>query len=65
MTKRKLRIIRKQSSMIGVCELCKVQFKADPPYPYANTAHFEVHNCEPTDGSQNELHIVLDATDDN
>ena len=47
--------------MIGVCERCNSQFKADSKRLVKSA--FDAHKCKPTDSSQNALRIVREATD--
>jgi hypothetical protein len=62
MPKRKLRIVKKGPPMIGVCERCSSQFKADSER--AVKSAFDGHKCKPTDSTQNALRIVREATED-
>jgi hypothetical protein len=61
MPKRKLRIVKEGPPMIGVCERCNSQFKADSEQ--AVKSAFDAHKCKPTDSSQNALRIVREATE--
>jgi len=61
MPKRKLRIVKPFPMMIGVCERCNSQFKADSRE--AIETAFKDHICEPMDSSQNALRIVREATE--
>ncbi len=47
--------------MIGICERCNSQFKADSRE--AIETAFKDHICEPIDSSQNALRIVREATE--
>ncbi len=63
MPKRKLRIVKQAAPLIGVCEHCNLQFKAESEQEVK--AAFDAHKCKMTDSSQNALRIVREATDDN
>jgi hypothetical protein len=62
MPKRKLRIVKQTAPMIGVCERCNSQFKAESEQEVK--AAFDTHKCKLTDSSQNALRIVREATED-
>jgi hypothetical protein len=62
MPKRKLRIVRPNPPMIGICERCNFQFKAETER--AIYAAFDAHKCKLIDTSQNALRIVREATED-
>jgi len=62
MLKRQLRIVKTSPPMIGVCERCNSQFKADSEQGIE--AAFKGHKCRPVDSSQNALRIVREATED-
>jgi len=47
--------------MLGVCELCNAQFKANSEQ--AIESAFDAHKCKPMDSSQNALRIVREATE--
>jgi hypothetical protein len=59
MTKRELRIVQ-ESPMLGICEYCNAQFRADDG---DIQQQFESHKCRPQDFAQNARHIVREATD--
>jgi hypothetical protein len=62
MPKRKLRIVKQEPlPMIGVCERCNSQFKADSRQ--AVQSAFDAHKCKLLDSSQNALRIVREATE--
>jgi hypothetical protein len=62
MPNRKLRIVKQTAPMIGVCERCNSQFKAE--FEREIKVAFNAHKCKLTDSSQNALRIVREATDD-
>jgi len=59
---RKLRIVRPNPPITGVCERCNSQFKAETEQ--AIEASFDAHKCKLSDTSQNALRIVREATED-
>jgi hypothetical protein len=61
MPRRKLRIVKDGPPMIGICERCNAQFKADSKQ--AVKSAFDAHKCKPKDSSQNALRIVREATE--
>jgi hypothetical protein len=66
MTKRKLRIVKKTPSMMGVCERCSSEFASSLSAKDAEAeikAAFDAHKCVPLDSSQNALRVVREATE--
>ena len=64
MQKRQLRIVKRTSPAIGVCERCNAQFKSGLPSPSADIqAQFDAHKCKLADSSQNALRIVRESTE--
>jgi ribosomal protein L37AE/L43A len=64
MQKRQLRIIKRTSPTIGVCERCNAQFKSSHTSPSTDIqAQFDAHKCKPMNTSQNSLRIVREATE--
>jgi hypothetical protein len=61
MEKRKLRIVKRTPSLLGVCERCNSQFSGAEN---EIKAAFDAHKCKPIDGSQNALRVVREATED-
>jgi len=61
MPKRKLRIVKQTSPMIGVCERCNSQFKGESEQKVKT--EFDAHKCKLIDSSQNALRIVRESTD--
>jgi hypothetical protein len=67
MPKRKLRVVKKTPSMLGVCERCSSEFGSLRSGQAAETevrAAFDAHKCVPLDSSQNALRIVREVTED-
>ncbi|HZL66625.1 MAG TPA: hypothetical protein VFC29_04765 [Candidatus Limnocylindrales bacterium] len=58
---------RARPSLLGICEYCNVQFSSGlMPIEAAKDdiqERFNVHKCKLTDGSQNALRIVREATE--
>lgn len=66
MHKRRLRIVKKTPSVLGVCERCGSEFSSPKSVQAAETevkAAFDAHKCVPLDSSQNALRIVHEATE--
>ena len=66
MPKRKLRIVKKTPSMLGVCERCSSEFGSRLSASAAEAeikAAFDAHECVPLDSSQNALRVVSEATE--
>jgi hypothetical protein len=67
MPKRNLRIVKRESIAIGVCERCNSQFKStelSKDDARADVrAQFDAHDCKPLDESQNATRIVREATE--
>ena len=64
MPTRKLRIVKKTPSMLGVCERCGSEFGSRLSGQDAEAeieAAFEAHKCKPLDSSQNALRVVREA----
>lgn len=61
MPKRELRIIKQTPPIIGVCESCNSQFKAESEQVVK--AAFDTDKCKLTDSDQNALRIVCEATE--
>jgi hypothetical protein len=68
MSKRKLRIVKRQSpDTLGICEACNQQFASN--LPQADKAEWEIstlfsrHKCKPEDASQAAARIVREATE--
>jgi hypothetical protein len=70
MPKRNLRIVKrvKNAPVLGICELCNMQFSADPSGPAESQAiiqqQFNGHTCKPDNASQAAARIVKKATRD-
>ncbi len=72
MANRQLRIVKwtEGVSVIGVCEHCNAQFKADvigqlQKAQASINEQFAAHKCKPMDSSQNALRIVRESTEEN
>jgi hypothetical protein len=67
MAERKLRIVKHDPPIIGICERCNAQFKSANFTPDAAkheiSAAFNTHKCKPVDSSQNALRIVREVTE--
>ena len=62
MPKRQLRIVEPSPPIIGVCERCNSQFKADSEQAVRDA--FDLHKCKLIDASQNALRVVREATEE-
>jgi hypothetical protein len=66
MPKRKLRIVRPDFPITGVCEYCNQVFisRLEPPEAAMQEIRdqFDAHKCKLIDSSQNALRIVREAT---
>jgi hypothetical protein len=60
MEKRKLRIVKRTPSLLGICERCNSQFSGTES---EIKAAFDAHKCNLADSSQNALRIVREATE--
>ena len=61
MPKRKLRIVKKTPSVLGVCEGCGSEFNSGLSGQDAEAeikTTFDAHKCTPLDSSQNALRVV-------
>jgi hypothetical protein len=60
MEKRKLRIVKRTPSLLGICEHCNSQFTGTDPEVQAA---FDAHKCKLVDSSQNAVRVIREATE--
>lgn len=60
MAPRKLRIVKRSPSLMGVCERCAAEFSGSDA---EIRAAFDAHKCVRLDPSQNAVRIVREATE--
>jgi hypothetical protein len=63
---RRLRIVKKNPVLAGVCERCGSEFSSrlfGQDAEVEMKAAFDAHRCVPLDSSQNALRVVREATE--